>query len=154
MKLRNKYFCLLFVFFLFIDLPVNAMVEPNKYKEKDVKIQADDFQDQTKTEKKRSLSEEQRSLSFEGETNKFYDEVNAIVFQSSEKENNTIIAKAQQVDLFSDKEKTYTSSQGTIQQNQTNSIFDFQLILIVLIALTVMAMFIFLIPKLKNIEPK
>lgn len=149
MKLNKKIvFLVMFCFFTGITQGV-AMVEPNQYKEKEVKIKTNHFHEKQLLEQKQTLPEEQKVLTFTRKQTEFYNDVKNVVFLSQDKENNTVIAKSTQMKLFSNNEQSYSKR---MEAEKTNSIWDVSLILIVLITLAVLCMFVFIIPRLAKSE--
>lgn len=128
----------------------DTIVEPNQYNEKDIELQTEYFHEESLLEKKRSLPEEQKALTFEPEKYNFYETVERTLFQSSSSENNTIQAKADQLEIFTSNERQYTGSNNTEQKHSFS--FDLTLLLGIIAVVAVLCLFLILVPKMSKGE--
>ncbi|WP_199880550.1 type VII secretion protein EssA [Bacillus massiliglaciei] len=153
---RNKYKLLPAFILAFLILPIDAeaeegdTVEPNSYEEKDVDIRTDYFHEESLFQQKKQLSEEQRKLTFDEETIPLREQIKPFLFQTiGAGENHTVIAKAEQVGLFSSDEpyQTQAAVEETDQKNFQFS-FDLPILLGVIAAIAAFLLFFLLIPKM------
>ncbi|MGM0752844.1 MAG: type VII secretion protein EssA [Bacillota bacterium] len=79
---------------------INDLI-PNDYQENKFKKNSDLIHDQSSTDQKIEIPEEQKSLTFEGELSNGLSDLKEKIFQSEEKDTNTIKAKAENLKLFS-----------------------------------------------------
>lgn len=128
----------------------DRIVEQNQYNEKDIELQTEYFHEGSLLEKKKSLPEELKALTFEPERYNFYETVERTLFQSSSSENNTIQAKADQLELFTSNERQYTGSNNTEQKNSFS--FDLTLLLGIIAVVAVLCLFLILVPKMSKGE--
>lgn len=125
----------------------DPIVEPNQYNEKDIELQTEYFHEDSLLEKKSTLPEEQKALTFEPEPYNFYESVERTLFQSSS-ENNTIQAKAEQMELFTTMDASYTGSDQT--EKKDSFTFDLTIVLGVIAVLAVLCLFLILVPKMSK----
>ncbi|RKQ33906.1 type VII secretion protein EssA [Oceanobacillus halophilus] len=119
-------------------------VEPNIYKGKDININRN-FQE---TEQKKPLPEEQKNLTFEKENKTETDRIEEQLFLSSNIETNTIAAKAQQFNLFSEQDKRAIQLTDEAESVQNNS--TIMILMIIAVSLVIGTMFFFIIPRMKQ----
>ena len=152
MKRRFFFFVLLISGLLMATEPVSGNVEPNQYKEKDVKIKTDVFHDGNIQETRKALPELQGELTFTGIYKNRHNELKEGLFLQRKIENNSIISKTSQLGLFADGEgKHRQQTQGAGTQAQSD-IWSFQLVLFILITFTLLALFLLLIPKIAGVQ--
>lgn len=121
-------------------------VEPNIYKKKEINI-INHFRDNII--EKRELPEEQHGLTFEKSEQTKSEQIVNELFQSSTVETNTITAKADQLELFSEASPVVKEDpEEEANQNDSN------LLLIIMIALVavLVAMLLLIIPKLQHTQ--
>ncbi|CAH0302018.1 hypothetical protein SRABI96_04637 [Peribacillus sp. Bi96] len=122
------------------------MVEPNEYQEKDIDIQTEYFHEEGLLEQKQRLPEEQKDLTFERGKYDVMESVKDTLFLSpiTEKNNNTIASKADQLGLFSEVGIRTRSGEET----EPSLHFDLTILLGIVLALSVVCLFFILIPKM------
>ena len=152
MKRKIFLFAVLFSGLLSAAQPVSGNVEPNQYQEKNVKIKTDVFHDGNISETKKELPELQEELTFSGTYRNRHNELKEGLFLERKIENNSIISKTSQLGMFSDgEEKHRQKAQGTGTQGQPD-IWNFKLVLFMLITFVLLAMFLLLIPKIAGVQ--
>ena len=152
MKRKIFLFVLLISGMLYAAQPVSGNIEPNQYKEKDVKIKTDVFHDGNIQETRKALPELQKELTFNGPYKNRHKELKEGLFLQEKIENNSIISKTSQLGMFADgEEKHRRQTQGTGTQ-ASSDIWNFQLVLFMLITFIVLAMFLLLIPKIAGVQ--
>ncbi|RFU63100.1 type VII secretion protein EssA [Peribacillus glennii] len=124
------------------------IVEPNQYKEKDIELQTEYFHEESLLEKKRSLPEEQKSLTFMKVEDPYYENARQELFQSSAADNNTIKAKAEQLELFSSEGRMSFGTDKTEKDDGFN--FNLTVLLGILAVLAVICLFLILVPKMSK----
>lgn len=119
-------------------------VKPNLYEENEVEINQDTI---NSGEQKEPLPEEQRNLTFEkpGETRG--DEIKDELFLSSDDETNTITAKAEQLNLFSEEEKEVQREPTVQNQTGTEDNSSLMLFMVAGLVLVIAVMFFIIIPR-------
>ena len=129
-------------------MPVHAEtdaidVQPNVYEEQKIKIEKNII---SKDEQKKPLPEEQRNLTFEAPAESIDDRITDHLFLAPSNETNTILTKASQLNLFSEKEKKV---QRATEPNQTETEESSSLLLLMFagLVLVIATMFFFIIPK-------
>lgn len=138
--------------FLLISLPGmsyaedDPIVEPNQYEERDIELQTEYFHEDSLLKKKQSLPEEQKALTFEPVQDTELESVERNLFQTSPSENNTIQAKVEQLQLFTSKDEDRISSNDS--DTVDSSSFNLTLLLGIIVALAVIGLFFFLVPRL------
>ena len=152
MKRKIFLFAVLFSGLLSAAQPVSGNVEPNQYQEKNVKIKTDVFHDGNISETKKELPELQEELTFSGTYRNRHNELKEGLFLERKIENNSIISKTSQLGMFSDgEEKHRQKAQGAGTQGQPD-IWNFKLVLFMLITFVLLAMFLLLIPKIAGVQ--
>ena len=152
MKRKIFLFAVLFSGLLLAAQPVSGNVEPNQYQEKNVKIKTDVFHDGNISETKKELPELQEELTFSGTYRNRHNELKEGLFLEKKLENNSIISKTSQLGMFTDgEEKHRQKAQGTGTQGQPD-IWNFKLVLFMLITFVLLAMFLLLIPKIAGVQ--
>lgn len=121
-------------------------VEPNIYKEKEINI-INHFRDNII--EKKELPEEQHGLTFEKSEQTKSEQIIDELFQSSTVETNTITAKADQLELFSEADPVLKGDpEEEVVQNDPNLLL---IIMIVLVAVLI-AMLFLIIPKIQHTQ--
>ena len=152
MKRKIFLFAVLFSGLLSAAQPVSGNVEPNQYQEKNVKIKTDVFHDGNISETKKELPELQEELTFSGTYRNRHNELKEGLFLERKIENNSIISKTSQLGMFSDgEEKHRQKAQGAGTQGPSD-IWNFKLVLFILITFVLLAMFLLLIPKIAGVQ--
>ncbi|PLT31937.1 type VII secretion protein EssA [Bacillus sp. V5-8f] len=129
-----------------------STVKPNQYKEKEIDLQTDYFHEESLLEKKQSLPEEQKSLTFIKGENLFFESARHGLFQSSSADNNTIKAKAEQLELFSSQSKMLSSSNKTEEDN--GFILNLTIVLGIIAVIAAVCLFLFLVPQMGKGDTK
>lgn len=155
MKLKTLLIMLLLpAAFTFAERPAGATpgfnnLAPNTYEKKEFNDNTDYLHEESLYENKKQIPEEQQDLTF---TKKNYDPLKKVkeqLFTDSERINNTITAKANQLGLFSktDQETSYAA------KDSGNPIKENNKLMILYVFLLILAMGVllgFLIPKMAN----
>ncbi|WRP06550.1 type VII secretion protein EssA [Rossellomorea aquimaris] len=96
---------------------INELI-PNDYQENKFKKNSDLIHDQSSTNQKIQIPEEQKNLTFEGKSSNGLSELKEKIFQSEEKDTNTIKAKAENLKLFSQSE---SARLGSLEEGSSSS---------------------------------
>ena len=134
-----------------VDAETDAIdVQPNVYEEQKIKIEQNVT---SKDGQKKPLPEEQRNLTFEAPAASVDDRITDRLFLSpSSNETNTIIAKASQLNLFSEKEKKVQQAAAVPNQTETEGPSSLLLLMMAGLVLVIATMFFFIIPRFKQIR--
>lgn len=148
MRMKKKHFSLLVLVAYFWCSTVFAegsdTPEPNEYKEKEIEIKKSYQND---VSKRGELPEEQKHLTFQKQDQTDSMQLREQLFQISRLEANTIIAKADQLALFSKQDRN-TIRKQEIQPTESPS--NILTVLIVTVVIIIAAMFLLIIPKYKQ----
>ncbi|MGN1387308.1 MAG: type VII secretion protein EssA [Bacillus sp. (in: firmicutes)] len=125
----------------------SAAVEPNQYKEKEVKIDTDYFHDESLLERKESLPDELKDLTFSNEKQSASELAAGIVFHSTVNQQTVIATKAEQLQLFS-ADSAYEQSND--QSEKERSVGTIQFVLIVAVAVCVISIFFLATAKMNT----
>ncbi|MGF3105554.1 type VII secretion protein EssA [Rossellomorea sp. DUT-2] len=93
-------------------------LNPNDYQDNKFKKNSDLIHDQSSTNQKVQIPEEQKNLTFEGNSSNGLIELKEKIFQSEEKDTNTIKAKAENLNLFSQSE---SARLGSLEEGSSSS---------------------------------
>ncbi|CAH0347671.1 type VII secretion protein EssA [Bacillus sp. CECT 9360] len=149
MKARKReIFLFMFLLMIMPDMSFaeeDPIVEPNQYEERDIELQTEYFHEESLLEKRQSLPEEQKALTFESDPSKRYESVEQELFQASS-DNNTIKAKAKQLNLFTGQDNPFTSSNESKKEASLSVHLTFLLGIIAVLA--VLCLFFILVPKI------
>ncbi|MGM9925161.1 MAG: type VII secretion protein EssA [Bacillus sp. (in: firmicutes)] len=124
-----------------------ANVEPNQYKEKEVKINTDYFHDESLLERKESLPDEWKDLSFSNEQSSTSELAADIVFHSAINQQTVIETKVEQLQLFF-ADSTYEKKKDYSEKER--SVGTIQFILIVAVAFCVICMLVLVTAKMNT----
>ena len=152
MKRKIIFFALLLSGLFMAPGPVFGNVEPNQYKEKDVKIKTDVFHDGNIQETRKELPELQDELTFTGTYKNRHNEMKEGLFLQRKIENNSIISKTSQLGLFAEGEGKHRQQTQGAGAQAPSDIWNFQLVLFILITFILLAMFFLLIPKIAGMQ--
>ena len=131
-------------------VPVHAFVEPNTYKDNEVKLDENIVHDEKgAAEPKKALPEEQKNLKFHMEKKDAYGMLQQEMFQDSQLANNSITAKAKQAGIFQAEENTFAAH---TEERKDAGFWNFRIILMIVGVLVGAALFAVLIPKMSKME--
>ncbi|MFC0273109.1 type VII secretion protein EssA [Metabacillus herbersteinensis] len=107
-------FYIMLLSFLLASPPAHAKpdlngLEPYYYEGEKTKRGAEFFREKSKNETPESIPEEQRSLTFKKQSGNELERIQTQLFSNYTRENNTITAKAEKMELFSSTEERATS---------------------------------------------
>ncbi|PLR96526.1 type VII secretion protein EssA [Bacillus sp. T33-2] len=163
MKCNAKGILFLIAAFLIVYKSDPAMAEPNidqltpnTYEKKEFNKNTDFLHEKSLSERRQSIPEEQKGLTFIKPSSDPMEKIQEQLFSQSTKENNTIRAKAQQMQLFSgEEERQFITEEDTGTTAEKES--GLSLLYIVLLVAGILVVFAFLIPKMaqsKEFEKK
>ncbi|WP_370224341.1 type VII secretion protein EssA [Cytobacillus sp.] len=119
---------------------------PNTYEKKEFKENTDYLHEKSLYENKKEIPEEQKDLTFTKKNLDPLKEVKEQLFDGGETANNTITAKADQLQLFSDsKQESFLKAEDQTPAEQDNKLIFLYIILLVIAIGVIMG---FLIPRM------
>ncbi|KUP09452.1 hypothetical protein Q75_00585 [Bacillus coahuilensis p1.1.43] len=81
-------------------------LSPNDYQEDSFKKNTDLLHDQSSSNEKLKIPQEQKGLTFEGKSTNTFSELSYRLFKNEARDTNTIKAKAESLDLFTEEQST------------------------------------------------
>ncbi|RBP87378.1 type VII secretion protein EssA [Cytobacillus firmus] len=119
---------------------------PNTYEKKEFKENTDYLHEKSLYENKKEIPEEQKDLTFTKKNLDPLKEVKEQLFDGGETTNNTITAKADQLQLFSDsKQESFLKAEDQTPTEQDNKLIFLYIILFIIAIGVIMG---FLIPRM------
>lgn len=119
---------------------------PNTYEKKEFKENTDYLHEKSLYENKKEIPEEQKDLTFTKKNLDPLKEVKEQLFDGGETTNNTITAKADQLQLFSDsKQESFFRAEDQTPTEQDNKLIFLYIILLIIAIGVIMG---FLIPRM------
>ncbi|MBG9443068.1 type VII secretion protein EssA [Cytobacillus firmus] len=119
---------------------------PNTYEKKEFKENTDYLHEKSLYENKKQIPEEQKDLTFTKKNLDPLKEVKEKLFDGGETTTNTITAKADQLQLFSDsKQESFFKAEDQVPAEQDNKLMILYIILLVIAIGVIMG---FLIPRM------
>ncbi|MBX9976542.1 type VII secretion protein EssA [Cytobacillus firmus] len=119
---------------------------PNTYEKKEFKENTDYLHEKSLYENKKEIPEEQKDLTFTKKNLDPLKEVKEKLFDGGKTTNNTITAKAEQLQLFSDsKQESFLKAEDQTPAEQDNKLMILYIILLVIAIGVIMG---FLIPRM------
>ena len=129
-----------------------ADVEPNQYKEKEVRINTDYFHDEALLERKESLPDEVKELTFLNDELSVSELAKEMIFQSTVHEQTVIETKAKQFALFSAEVAYGETSDYAVKERSVGVI---QFVLIIVAAVCIVCIFVLTAGKMNtNVRKK
>ncbi|MFC7786559.1 type VII secretion protein EssA [Rossellomorea sp. GCM10028870] len=119
---------------------INDLI-PNDYQKNKFKKNSDLIHDQSSTNQKIQIPEEQKSLTFEGNSNNGLNELKEKIFQSEEKDTNTIKAKAENLKLFS---QSGSAKLGSLEEGSSSS-SSLSLLIVVFVGICVFLLIVVIV---------
>ncbi|WP_243290995.1 type VII secretion protein EssA [Bacillus sp. FJAT-47783] len=124
-------------------------LEPNVYEKDKTNRNTEYLHDEALYKQKQSIPEEQKILTFEKDTKNPIEEIKNQLFQDSDIENNTVVAKAEKLGLFSDVglEMKGTPETQTEEKEGVSTLF---ILYVTAIVVGIGLLFLLLIPAIQK----